>query len=255
MNSIKDIRQKTQGHITFPWPDRLVSAYFTWFFIRTPITANQITVLDLLFGLIGCLLLGFGNNLYSLVGGFFLLLFVVFDDVDGEVARFKNTCSKTSFFMEGLCHPILHPLKFLALGFGLYKQFNNDLFILIGIYLGIVIFLELAINWRREIFLKGEYSYARTYKDIQDKMASRFKILFNIAAYVMQEIGMYVVIFMAALSDYLLEIFYPDFFHTILLGTNFKAIILIGYSFAVTLMMLFNLKKTKDLVKNHFNET
>lgn len=248
--SIKDLRAQTQGHITFPWPDRLVSIYFTWVLLHTPISANQVTVIDLFFGLIGCFFLFAGGDSYAFVGGFFLLLFVVFDDVDGEVARYRQSCSKTSYYLEGLCHPIMHPLKFSALGYGLSRQYGEQWLFFLGMFVMILCYVEQSSSWRREIMLKGEYSYARIYEGVRKAWPTPLTFVFNIAAYVMQEMGMYVMIFLAAAFD----ILFPQIASSLFFGYNAKLALLIFYALSMTPMVLFNIKKSVGMIRGFFNE-
>lgn len=248
--SIKELRAVTQGHITFPWPDRLVSIYFTWALLHTPITANQATLIDLLFGIIGCVFLFAGGDGYAFVGGIFLLLFVIFDDVDGEIARYRQSCSKASYYLEGLCHPIMHPLKFSSLGYGLGIAFNEPWLFYVGMYVMVVCYVEQSSSWRREIMLKGEYSYARIYEGVRKAWPAPLKFLFNVAAYVMQEMGMYVMIFLAAAFDLIMG----DALSSVLFGYNAKTALLLFYAFAMTPMTLFNIKKSVGMIKEHFDE-
>lgn len=248
--SIKELRALTQGHITFPWPDRLVSIYFTWALLHTPITANQATLLDLLFGVVGCAFLFAGGDAHALVGGMFLLLFVIFDDVDGEIARYRQSCSKASYYLEGLCHPIMHPLKFSSLGYGLAVGFGEPWLFFVGMYVMVVCYVEQSSSWRREIMLKGDYSYARIYNDVRKAWPASLKFLFTAAAYVMQEMGMYVMIFLAAAFDFL----FPGAAATLFFGYNAKTGLLLFYALAMTPMTLLNIKKSVDLVREHFGE-
>ena len=123
--NIKELREITQQNAQFSLIrlSRLVSIYITWVLLHTKITANQVSVIDLILGVIGCCFLFIGDNTSALFGGVGLLLFYVFDDVDGEIARYRKSTTLSSFYLEGLCHPIMHPLKFIALG-NLLSQIN-----------------------------------------------------------------------------------------------------------------------------------
>ena len=248
--SIKELRELTQGHISFPWPDRLVSIYFTWALLHTPSSANQTTVLDLLFGLVGCAFLFAGGDVNACIGGVFLLLFVIFDDVDGEIARYRDTCSKTSYYLEGLCHPIMHPLKFSALGYGLSLRFGEQWLFFLGMFVMVLCYVEQSSSWRREILLKGEYSYARTYEGVRKAWPKSLTFLFNVAAYVMQEMGMYVMIFLAAAFD----LAFPRAGAALFAGYDAKTALLAFYALGMTCMVLFNLRTSVAMVREHFNE-
>ena len=44
---------------------RHISIFFTWFLVRTPITANQVTLLQEIVGVAGAILIGFGEGLWG----------------------------------------------------------------------------------------------------------------------------------------------------------------------------------------------
>jgi len=66
---------------------RKISPYFTKFFVEHNVTANQVTALSILFVIIGSSLFVFGNYYLMLVGCVFYLFWLLFDFVDGEIAR------------------------------------------------------------------------------------------------------------------------------------------------------------------------
>lgn len=101
---------------------RHLSVLFTWFFVRTPITANQVTVLQEIIGVGGCILLGFGNPYYAIIGVLLLQLGYILDCTDGEVARWKNQQSVNGVFLDLVGHLIVIPGYMFALGFGVWMQ-------------------------------------------------------------------------------------------------------------------------------------
>ena len=101
---------------------RPISIYFTWIFVRTPLTANQVTVLQEVIGVTGAVLLGFGRVEYALVGAFLLQLGYVLDCTDGEVARWKGQQSINGVFLDLIGHAIIIPGYMFTLGFGVWMQ-------------------------------------------------------------------------------------------------------------------------------------
>lgn len=255
--SIEKLREITQGaeKVVFPLPDRKISIYITRFFLHTPITANQVTLIDLTIGLIGCAFLFTADSYWlAVVGGFFLVMFDVFDCVDGEVARYRQSCSKASYFLEGLCHPIMHPLKFLSLGYGLSNFLQTEWIFYLSVFVSTMCYLEQSTNWRREIMLKGEYAYARSYEGVRAKWPDSMLFLFFLASYIMQESGMYAVIFLAAVIDFIIYLVWPELFTTLMFGLNFKVFVLIFYAVGLTAMELVNIRSSVRMIKAHFNE-
>ena len=101
---------------------RHVSIYFTWVVVRTPITANQVTLLQGILGIGGAICLGTGRPRTAVVGVILLQLGFVLDLVDGEVARWKNTQSITGFYLDQIGHVVVIPIFLFGLGFGVWNQ-------------------------------------------------------------------------------------------------------------------------------------
>jgi len=75
-------------------PNQILSAPFTAFFLRLPVTPNQITVLSLFAGLSAGILFSFGTKFFSIAGAFFYVLACLLDECDGAISRAKNLSSK-----------------------------------------------------------------------------------------------------------------------------------------------------------------
>ena len=251
--NIKELRKITQqnAQANLLRLSRFLSIYITWVLLHTRITANQASVLDLMLGILGCCFIFMGGNTNALIGGFGLILFYIFDDVDGEIARYRKSTTLSSFYLEGLCHPIMHPLKFIALGYGLHIQFDSNLLFYLGAYTAILCTLEQASTWRRELIIKSKYNYSRAYSGIIEKWPKKLSIILHIATYVMQEMGMYVVIFVAALLDFILQ----DQLEIHFSGLNFKVIVLIFYCFSMTLMTAYNIYGSNRMIVEYSKKT
>ena len=83
--SFKEFRQITQGTKLekrrkkkdwWHWIYTFFSRYITWILVKTPITANFITIAGLLTGLVGLFLIGIGNNLLIIIG--FILVYIYY---------------------------------------------------------------------------------------------------------------------------------------------------------------------------------
>jgi len=82
-------RKKDWWHAIY----RFISKYITWIIVKTPITANFITISGFIIGLTGLLLIGIGNDVFIIIGFILLYIYYLSDEVDGEVARYKNQTS------------------------------------------------------------------------------------------------------------------------------------------------------------------
>ena len=101
---------------------RPVSIYFTWIFVRTPITANQVTLLQELLGIAGAIMLGLGNSTAAVWGVGLLQLGYILDCSDGEVARWNGTQSVKGVFLDLVGHAIVIPVYMFGLGFGVWQR-------------------------------------------------------------------------------------------------------------------------------------
>ena len=104
---------------------RPISIYFTWFFVRTPVTANQVTILQEVLGIAGAVLLGLGNGAAAVWGAGLLQLGYILDCSDGEVARWKGEESVKGVFLDLVGHAIVIPAYMFGLGFGVWQNTGN----------------------------------------------------------------------------------------------------------------------------------
>ena len=67
----------------------------------TKISPNQITLIGILFGLSGGLIFFFINNFaLNLIAFIFIILYLIFDFVDGDIARYRNQLSQIGYFID-----------------------------------------------------------------------------------------------------------------------------------------------------------
>lgn len=80
---------------------RKLSFYPTWLFIKLGFSANQVSVLGIVFLLAGCLFLLPGDQKNVVTGAIFLNTYLLLDYVDGNVARYTGKSgSKTGMLLE-----------------------------------------------------------------------------------------------------------------------------------------------------------
>ena len=99
---------------------RPISIYFTWLFVRTPLTANHVTILQEIIGVGGVICLGLGSVNWAVAGVMLLQLGFILDCTDGEVARWKGQQSIDGVFLDLIGHVIIIPMYMFSLGFGLW---------------------------------------------------------------------------------------------------------------------------------------
>ena len=123
---------------------RPISIWFTWVFVRTPLNANHVTIIQEIFGIIGAVLFACGR---FVLGALFLQLGFIMDNSDGEVARWKNQQSESGKFLDLIGHMIVIPSYYFGLGLGLYLQQGTIVTLIMGFLAGLFsLKLEKFIN-------------------------------------------------------------------------------------------------------------
>jgi len=102
--------------------DRRLSRPLTRLLVRWPITPSQITLLSIGFGLLGAAGLATVSYAGRLGGVLALILSIVLDCVDGEVARARFQQSAAGARLDVLGDYTVHLAVFVGLGVGLYRQ-------------------------------------------------------------------------------------------------------------------------------------
>lgn len=101
-------------------------------FIRLRFSANLITVLSLLSGLLGGWFLAQGTFKWGVLGSIGFLLANILDECDGKVARQTNTCSWLGAFLDTITDCIVHAAFFIGLGVGVAVRFPHGYWLLLG---------------------------------------------------------------------------------------------------------------------------
>jgi phosphatidylglycerophosphate synthase len=132
--------QKPQINYTSPFYSRKIikkiSPYITMFLVsKTTISANQVTLLQLVFSLMGLTLICFENTLLAILGIVCLHIGYLFDVVDGEVARYHQTQSINGMFIDFVNHEMIMPFTYACLAFHVYFVSNFLPFFFIGLLL------------------------------------------------------------------------------------------------------------------------
>jgi hypothetical protein len=116
------------------WFDRNISGWLTRYLVRLPVTPNQVTVLNALLGLFGAVLLLAGGYWAPVTGSAILVLSVILDGCDGEIARLKFLESdfgrKLDFFLDN----VVNTAAIFAAGTGYFLQSGESLYLYLGLY-------------------------------------------------------------------------------------------------------------------------
>tara|TARA_B100000212_G_C27379931_1_gene536543 strand:- start:729 stop:1472 length:744 start_codon:yes stop_codon:yes gene_type:complete len=107
----------------------IFSPYLAAVFVGTRITPNQLTLAMIPCGIIGTILMISGNSLLALLGSLCYIFLNVLDASDGELARYTNQTSVFGDYLDRVAHYITNSAFMLGLGFFIYFQNENILFI------------------------------------------------------------------------------------------------------------------------------
>ena len=97
---------------------RPVSIYLTWICVNLNISANQVTVAQLLVGLVAAAAVVCPEVWIAMLGLFLFQFAYMLDHVDGEIARFRKQASLTGKFLDEIGHETVVPLMYLGFAVG-----------------------------------------------------------------------------------------------------------------------------------------
>ncbi len=130
LKELNDLCQKPQYKEVGNWMVRKIlrpaAVPITWLLLHTPITANQVTFMAILTGLLGNYLLALPSSSSYLWGTILLQLWYLLDHVDGQIARYRKTSSLTGRFYDFLMHHLIHGTVLMGLGWHLWKIYSFD---------------------------------------------------------------------------------------------------------------------------------
>lgn len=136
---------------------RFVSIYITRFLIPLGISANQVSLLMIITGLLASCFFLSSSAVLFLLGALLLQLWYLLDNVDGEVARYRHfqktgsmVIDKKDSLLEGMYydminHYIVNLLVPATIGFGLFRLSGSEFYILLGLLGGLAQVLMLAM--------------------------------------------------------------------------------------------------------------
>ena len=128
MESIAHLRAKCQTVHSEDFSAQLVRAvsiYLTWLLIPTGISANAVSLLNVLVGVSAGVAFAFSSASAVIVGTVLFTLNSILDGVDGEIARYYQRSSLTGLFVDRINSIFAYPFLFGGMGFGLMSSYNN----------------------------------------------------------------------------------------------------------------------------------
>ena len=123
-----------------------VSIYFSWLFINMKLSADQVTILFFITGLVGAIVFLSINPIFSIYGYLFYRLHIIFDMSDGDVARFRKQKSVRGGYWDAMAHSIIYPVLIFNITISMWMVYSETYFIILGGYFSIATLLTLSVK-------------------------------------------------------------------------------------------------------------
>jgi phosphatidylserine synthase len=186
METIAEIRELCKESKPDTRLKRKVSYYITWILLGLKFTANQVSALGVVLGLMSCIFFIFGNRVLFIVGAILLLLGQLMDYCDGEVARYRKRKGMKDEFLRNYgggfdcLNHVAPPFALICMSFGLMYDTNYPVLILIIGFLSATFqFIRAGLTATLTFVLKFaniKFKNIRFKKGILDSFHSLFKL-------------------------------------------------------------------------------
>jgi len=110
---------------------RHISIYFTYVFVKLGVSANTVTLLMTICGIVGALLCMPHNIWLTVAGAVALIMFEVLDCVDGEVARWTKKSSVRGWYLDLVSHVFCNNLVKVMCAVHLYLLTQKPVYLIL----------------------------------------------------------------------------------------------------------------------------
>lgn len=178
---VEDMRNKVCNYTLL----REISTPFTYLFVKLGISPNVITLSSIILVLIGFYFLSIGDYLNFIVGLLFFVLFKIFDNCDGEVARIQKSRSIEGVFYDRISHYAFALTFGLGFSIGGYHLTGQEFSLFLGILLTFVLVMENAMRDSVQLFLMigirtwKKFDFTKDMKAFSQEMHSKFTSALN----------------------------------------------------------------------------
>jgi hypothetical protein len=118
---------------------RKISIYFTKPCLKMGVSANQATIISLVFTIIGGAFFILAEPRWWLVGILLCYGYRIFDCVDGEIARYNKSVSLGGELLDDLTHRVTELYIPACMTFGIYNSLNSNIVFVFG-FLAVIAF-------------------------------------------------------------------------------------------------------------------
>lgn len=162
---IKDFRD---GMLAGHFICRSLSRPCSVWFIKHNIKPNQVTLLMILFGVIGSILFAIPNIWAKIAGYVFWILWFTMDLSDGQVARYTKNFSKYGTEMDYMAHLIDHPFMNIAI-WATFLQMN----IISPITLSLLFILSISFELIIRNIISFQFFHKKLYSNLNKHSVKR----------------------------------------------------------------------------------
>lgn len=112
--------------------NRPLAVYPTWLFLKLNLSANIASWVSGIMVIIGAALLATGEYWTMIAGSVVISMWLVFDSVDGSIARYYSQCSKYGDFLDTIAGYLLISTVFFSVGIGTFYRGGSPVYIILG---------------------------------------------------------------------------------------------------------------------------
>jgi hypothetical protein len=129
LNDLRNRCQPKDAKRPWSWSEKITrsySIYFTKPLIKWGLSANQVSLLSVIVGLFGCLLLLTPYSFTIFLGAILLIVWDALDCSDGEVARYRGQSSLTGLYVDRMAGLVVGVAQYVFIGYLIFN-ITNDL--------------------------------------------------------------------------------------------------------------------------------
>ncbi len=132
---LKKIRKRTfkNSNDIFSYPFRYISTMITSLLVNTPITPLQITWGHLFIAISAAVLFSIGNYSLTILAALLFVLSYILDMVDGELARYRETRSEVSVWLDHVSDYISLFFVLAGIAIGEFRNTGNATTLILGL--------------------------------------------------------------------------------------------------------------------------
>lgn len=119
--------------------------------IKCKLTPNILTSMSVIFCILSAAFYSFGSTILNIIAAFFFFLFIVFDHLDGDVARYLGLESIAGELFDSIAGKLAFVLTFLGICAGQMKFYNPEFVWFLGFTIIAGFFAFQSLSFKRQL--------------------------------------------------------------------------------------------------------